>query len=238
MDDRWTFTLLLSAIHTTTLLVVWGGFTVCFRFGLGRRFQASEGRPPPARLMRRAVRDMAVAQLIFPVLQYFVVYPLWQARGGQAALAIPELSLLAGHLLAYFLLQDTLFYWSHRTFHRPWMFRHFHFLHHRFVYVRGPVAEYSHPLEGAANFIAFFAPPILLGSPLAVVAVWVFIRVVETVEAHSGYAYTGWASRHSFHHVRASGGCYGSFWSPWDRLMGTDRQWRQWQRRTTAADSA
>jgi len=229
VDDRWTFTLLLSAIHTVTFMAVWGGFSLCFRRGIGARFQAAQGKAPPAGLMRRAVRDLIGAQFVFPLLMYFVAYPLWVARGGTMELSLPGPAVVLTHLLVYVLLQDTLFYWSHRSFHTSWLFRHVHYLHHRFVYVRGPVAEFSHPLEGAANFIAFFAGPLLLGSPLSVLALWVFVRIIETVEAHSGYALTPWGKRHAFHHLRASGGCYGSFWSPWDALLGTDRQWRAWQ---------
>ena len=74
------------------------------------------------------------------------------------------------------------------------------------------------------NFIAFFAGPVLLGTPFITLQVWVVLRMMETLEAHSGFALTPISDRHSFHHLYATKGIYGSFVSPWDRLMGTDRE--------------
>jgi sterol desaturase/sphingolipid hydroxylase (fatty acid hydroxylase superfamily) len=85
------------------------------------------------------------------------------------------------------------------------------------------------------NFVAFFAGPIAIASPFGIVAIWIVVRMFETVEAHSGYAFTGSSSRHAFHHLHAQRGCYGSFFSPWDRLMGTDKLWRQQRANVTRA---
>jgi 4-alpha-methyl-delta7-sterol-4alpha-methyl oxidase len=89
------------------------------------------------------------------------------------------------------------------------------------------VAEFAHPVENTLNFIAFFAGPVLLGTPFLTLQVWVVLRMMETLEAHSGYALTPISDRHSFHHLYATKGIYGSFVSPWDRLMGTDREFRK-----------
>jgi sterol desaturase/sphingolipid hydroxylase (fatty acid hydroxylase superfamily) len=43
------------------------------------------------------------------------------------------------------------------------------------------------------------------------------------------------SDRHSFHHLYATKGVYGSFVSPWDWLMGTDREWRKMK--TQASDA-
>jgi sterol desaturase/sphingolipid hydroxylase (fatty acid hydroxylase superfamily) len=51
--------------------------------------------------------------------------------------------------------------------------------------------------------------------------------MLETLEAHSGFSLTPMSDRHSFHHLYATKGMYGSFVSPWDWLMGTDREWRK-----------
>lgn len=226
MDERLVFALWLSGAHTLATLVTWGTFSLMFRRGVARSAMVEEGRAPPPKLMSKAVRDMIAAQVAFVPLMAFVVHPLWSAAGGEVGGEFPGLLPVALHLLAYILINDTLFYWSHRTLHLPGMFKRFHVIHHRFRNVRGPVAEYAHPLESLANFVAFFAGPVLLGSPLWTVVLWVFIRMVETLEAHSGYALTNSASRHAFHHLNAKGGCYGSFFGWWDRLMGTDKQWR------------
>jgi sterol desaturase/sphingolipid hydroxylase (fatty acid hydroxylase superfamily) len=148
-------------------------------------------------------------------------------------LPLPSVLEIAWQLGALILLQDTLFYWSHRLFHRPRLFRAFHAKHHTFRHVRGHSAEYTHPVESIVNLFAFMAPAILLKVHLLTFGIWVLVRIYETVAAHSGYAFTGIASRHAFHHLYAAKGCLGSFFGVWDRIMGTDRQWREWRREQT-----
>jgi sterol desaturase/sphingolipid hydroxylase (fatty acid hydroxylase superfamily) len=53
------------------------------------------------------------------------------------------------------------------------------------------------------------------------------VRMIETLEAHSGYTFSPISDRHAFHHLYATKGVFGSFVSPWDWLMGTDREWRK-----------
>jgi 4-alpha-methyl-delta7-sterol-4alpha-methyl oxidase len=225
MEPALRFALLIGFLHSATLLVVWGATSGLLRRGAFPRFQVANGKAPDAALVARARRDVLPGQLLLPAACYFIVYPLWIRAGGSMAGWHSPLQLCL-HILAFILIEDTVFYFAHRALHTRWLFRHVHAQHHRFRYVRGLSAEYAHPLESLANFIAFFLGPILLGSPFAIVVVWIPLRMLETVEAHSGYAFTASSSRHAFHHLHAQRGCYGSFFAPWDRLLGTDRQWR------------
>jgi len=234
MHPQLAFALIVSALHTGTLLAVWGAASLMLRRKLLPRFMVAAGKAPDPELTRRARREVLVqGQLLFPLLCYFAVYPVWVRAGGRMAGWDSPLQ-LAWHVLVFILVEDTIFYWVHRLLHTRVLFRHVHARHHRFRHVRGFVAEYAHPLENATNFVAFFLGPILLGSPFAIVVVWIVVRMFETVEAHSGYAFTGASSRHAFHHLHAQRGCYGSFFSPWDKLLGTDRAWRA-QRRAQQA---
>jgi sterol desaturase/sphingolipid hydroxylase (fatty acid hydroxylase superfamily) len=230
MDARLRFTLAVSLLHAFTVAVVWAVFSWLFRRGIGRRFQIGSGKPPSPELSRWAVRELALSHALFPVLVYFAVYPLWTARGGRVDAAFPPFSGLVLQLLAFIAIEDTLFYWAHRLLHTRFLFRHVHAKHHRFRYVRVPAAEFAHPIENSVNLIALFAGPIVFGSALPTVLVWIVLRMIETTEAHSGYALTGVSSRHAFHHLHAQRGCYGSFLSPWDWLLGTDRKWREWRK--------
>jgi len=234
MAPQLSFALLLSALHVLTLLGLYGLFSFMFRRGILRRFQIAGGKAPDPALGRSALYEFLPGQAAFALACYFVVYPLWTAAGGSMSTVWPPLWQVLVHLLAFIAIQDTIFYWSHRTLHTRWLFSHVHFRHHRFRIVRTYVAEYAHPVENLMNMVALFAGPIALGSPLPTVAVWIVVRIAETAEAHSGYAFTGSSSRHSFHHLHAQRGCYGSFFGPWDWLLGTDRLWRQ-QRQAQAA---
>jgi len=223
------FTLVLSALHTATLLGVWAVFRLLFQRGIARTKQVRGGRAPDAQLAANAARELIMGQLLFAVICYALVYPLWRGQGGRMDAGFASPVRLALELGAFILIEDTIFYWSHRLLHTRWLFRHVHARHHRFRYVRVPSAEYAHPLENAINFVALFAGPLLLGSAFSTLAIWMVLRMTETTEAHSGYALSPVSDRHAFHHLYAQRGCYGSFVSPWDTLMRTDREFRAWR---------
>lgn len=230
MGERWLFTAVVWGVHEVAFFATWALFGLFFRWGIARRFQVAEGKAPPAELHRRAVGEVLRGHVLLFVVTAFVLYPAWSAMGGRSAAPLPSVFEVAWQLVACVLIQDTIFYWSHRALHRPRLYRAIHGKHHTFRHVRGHAAEYAHPIEAIANLIAFMLPAIVLGSHLFTFGIWVAIRVVETVEAHSGYAFTRLASRHAFHHLYAAKGCLGSFFGIWDRIMGTDRQWRAWRR--------
>jgi sterol desaturase/sphingolipid hydroxylase (fatty acid hydroxylase superfamily) len=226
LRDAALFALVLSVLHAGTLLATWWLFGWMFRRGRALHRQVDGGKSPKPEMLRRCAREVLLGQIVFFVLVSAVVHPLWVARGGTLDLTWAPPWEIALHLLVYAVLNETIFYWSHRTLHTAWLYKRVHARHHRFVHVRVPVAEYAHPVENAVNFVAFFAGPLLLGAPFTTLCVWVVLRIFETAEAHSGYAFTRSGSRHAYHHLHAHDGCYGSFLGLWDTLLGTDRAWR------------
>jgi len=230
MGERWLFTAVVWGMHEVVFFATWALFGLLFRRGIAARFQVAQGKGPPPELHRRAVREVLQGHvLLFPIVA-FVLYPAWSAMGGRSGAPLPSVVEIAWQLAVCILVQDTIFYWSHRALHIPRLYKTIHVKHHTFRHVRGLSAEYAHPVEVLANLVAFMLPAILLGSHLLTFGIWVGIRVFETVEAHSGYAFTRLASRHAFHHLYAAKGCLGSFFGIWDRIMGTDRQWREWRK--------
>jgi len=233
MDERWLFTAVVWGVHEVAFFATWAVFAMLFRYGIARRFQVAEGKAPPPELYRRAVIDVLFGHVLLLAITAFVLYPSWTWMGGRSGAPLPSVFEVLWQLAAFVLIQDTIFYWSHRALHIPRLFKAIHVKHHLFRHVRGHSSEFAHPVEGVANLVAFMLPAIVLGSHLLTFGIWVAIRVVETVEAHSGYAFTSLASRHAFHHLYAAKGCLGSFFGFWDRIMGTDRQWREWRKQQT-----
>ena len=83
---------------------------------------------PPLPLIRRALRECLVNHLLgSPLVIILIIWPLSQWLGGVATDAsFPSLAVIARDIFVYILVEDTLFYWSHRTMHHPALYKHIH----------------------------------------------------------------------------------------------------------------
>lgn len=132
-------------------------------------------------------------------------------------------------------LEDFFFYWGHRAFHTPFLYKTFHKFHHEHNNVVTLSAVYVHPFE----YVVGNALPSLVGlfifkRRVHVISFlnWINLRMLETHEGHSGvelpfspFAILPFATGgeyHSFHHEKNYGN-YGSLTSIWDDLFGTNQ---------------
>jgi sterol desaturase/sphingolipid hydroxylase (fatty acid hydroxylase superfamily) len=137
-------------------------------------------------------------------------------------------------VLLALVLQDTYFYWMHRTVHHPRFFKHIHLLHHKSINP-SPWTSYSfHFFEGVLE--ALIAPIIFVLIPMHPLAIllFVFAGFSINVYGHLGYEIAPKWFRHSFlfefmntstyhnnHHTKFNGN-YGLYFRFWDRVMGTE----------------
>lgn len=139
----------------------------------------------------------------------------------------PSFTTFVLHFAAFLLVEEILFYYSHRIAHWGPIYRFVHKRHHEF---RAPVAMsaiYCHPLEHLfCNLIPVHAGPLLCGSHLSVAAVWYTMAVLNTINAHSGYHLPLFPSpeAHDYHHLTFTQnfGVLGIL----DYLHGTDAEFR------------
>ena len=146
-------------------------------------------------------------------------YPLWY---------------LPVSLLAYLLLHDTWFYWTHRWMHRPRLFRIAHAVHHASRPPTAWAAMSFHPLEAITGAVVVpalvFVIPIHVGMLSLVLAIMTVMGVVN----HMGWEMFPrtlvhgpagrWlitATHHQAHHA-AYRGNYGLYFRFWDKACGTD----------------
>eukprot|EP00357_Protocruzia_adherens_P034525 CAMPEP_0115018730 /NCGR_PEP_ID=MMETSP0216-20121206/29010_1 /TAXON_ID=223996 /ORGANISM="Protocruzia adherens, Strain Boccale" /LENGTH=328 /DNA_ID=CAMNT_0002390041 /DNA_START=120 /DNA_END=1106 /DNA_ORIENTATION=+ len=130
--------------------------------------------------------------------------------------------------------EDLMFYWAHRTLHKP-RFYWIHKRHHEYNTTVTIAAEYAHPIEHFfGNTLPVVAGFTILGPKCHAITAHLFlaVRMFETYEGHSGYdfswspfrllPFSGGQEYHDYHHSHNIGN-YASFFTYWDSLFGTNK---------------
>lgn len=139
------------------------------------------------------------------------------------------------------LIEDSWHYFFHRMLHRGALYKHIHKIHHNFQAPFGIAAEYAHPIETVVLGGGFFIGIILFCDHMIFMWIWMCLRVLEAVDAHTGYShwqplhllpFYGGAHFHDFHH-RNFVGNYASTFTYLDSLFGTDHQYRKFYSEST-----
>jgi plant 4alpha-monomethylsterol monooxygenase len=186
------------------------------------------------------VRNFAVAFLataaIWPLLRLSAIHdgpppPAWR---------------IAVEVAAFVLLDDFLFYWAHRWLHESrWLYRHVHRIHHLATTPIALSGNFMHPVEFLVISTLVLVGPVLLGSHVVTLWVWVAVRQWEAAAHHSGLTlpprlfrriplYDG-PAHHDFHHSKFIGN-YAGFFSWTDRLFGTEsKRFREYLETGTSA---
>lgn len=205
-------------------------------------FAAWTARRFPGRLagqgaqIRREVGWSLVSATVYGVPAGLVMWG-WQAHGWTRiysdASAHP-LWWLPASVLAYLLLHDSWFYWTHRAMHRPALFRRAHAVHHQSRPPTAWAAMSFHPWEALSGALVIPALVFLVPIHVGALGVVLTIMTVMGVTNHMGWELFPraivhgplgrWlitASHHELHHQRYR--CnYGLYFRFWDRLCGTD----------------
>lgn len=194
------------------------------------------------KLIKDAIRKVLVTHFVLdPLTWYYLLYPGYKTFGmGVGTDPIPSPITIFIQFWIFMAMNDFLFYWSHRMLHLPYFYKRFHKLHHKFIRTYGIAAEYSHPFEAFLNAVATLGPPLVFGAHMVTNAIYLFFRIWETVDAHSGYAFPwspwalvdsiqGGADKHDYHHSHNKGN-YGIF-AYLDWMMGTDKDYKEWKKK-------
>lgn len=181
---------------------------------------------------------------------YYVVAPI-AARVGAfstSAAAWPSALELGASLAVSAVVEDAMFYWTHRALHTRMLYAAVHKWHHNYETVVGLSSEHAHPLEFVAgNLIPVIAGPLLLRAHAFTLFIWVGLRVLISIDEHCGFTFPfspvrllPWgasAEGHDYHHS-ANTGMYASQFVFWDRLCGTDKTHIEHLERKAAAAAA
>jgi 4-alpha-methyl-delta7-sterol-4alpha-methyl oxidase len=143
---------------------------------------------------------------------------------------LPPWYIIISHFLIFVYFDDLIFYWLHRALHTSWLYKKIHSIHHRFNVPWAVAAHYMHPIEFIITSLNVLLGPILLGTHVVILWIWVIFRQWEAAEGHCGYDVPWNPSRlfpfyegsayHDFHHAKFKGN-YSGFTGYLDRLFGT-----------------
>jgi fatty acid hydroxylase domain-containing protein 2 len=183
--------------------------------------------------------------IVIPLVLY-VLYPFFvEQTVSMKPQNFPCAKEMLCHLIVCVIVEDFMFYWSHRILHTPFLYKRFHKQHHEFTVLTGCslAAEYTHPVESlVGNILPVMLGPLLTCCHLSTLALWIVIRMLKTCDAHSGYRFKyspfsfcfplNPAERHDFHHETGKGS-FGSFFLVWDAWCGTDADFkkRNWSKK-------
>lgn len=148
------------------------------------------------------------------------------------------------HLMFCVLIDDSLLYWLHRAVHLPLLYEKFHKPHHTFKNTISLTTFAAHPFEFFfVNNIGYLGGALLIGKSFHFITfiLWSCFKVYDGTNSHCGYEFpwmplgklpfTCGSDWHDYHHSHNSGN-FGSFFFFWDKLMGTDKNFHLYKKRT------
>jgi ring-1,2-phenylacetyl-CoA epoxidase subunit PaaE len=221
-----------------TFVILWIIFK---KFFANRRIQ--ENQKADKTQFLREIKNSLITIIVFVGIDLFIyndsvktietatfkIYSSFSAHGGIIYIAFITLFL--------FVVEDTYFYWMHKTVHSPKLYKYIHKVHHESIDTT-PFTSYSfHPFEAALEIIpmglimiiAYFFPVHILA-----LFIWQILSIAFNVLGHSGYElfpsywnnywFLKWklpATHHNMHHERFNGN-YGLYFIWWDRIMETE----------------
>uniref|UniRef100_A0A0E0EC11 aldehyde oxygenase (deformylating) n=1 Tax=Oryza meridionalis TaxID=40149 RepID=A0A0E0EC11_9ORYZ len=207
------------------------------RFGLFAKYKIQKKSNTPS-YQNRCVLRLILYHVCVNLPVMVLSYPAFKFMGLRSSLPLPHWTVIVSQVLFYFVLEDFIFYWGHRALHTKWLYKHVHSVHHEYATPFGLTSEYAHPAEILFLGFATIVGPALTGPHLFTLWLWMVLRVLETVEAHSGYHFPwspsnflplyGGSDFHDYHHrvLYTKSGNYASTFVYMDWLFGTDKDYR------------
>ncbi|XP_023840548.1 fatty acid hydroxylase domain-containing protein 2 isoform X1 [Salvelinus sp. IW2-2015] len=217
-----------AAFWGSNLLLMLVDYTGMPNFITRYRIQVDKNNPVDPVKLRHAVKTVVLNQLFISVPMVVVCWAVMFSRGNPCGPELPTFQRGLLEMAFCAVLEELMFYYSHRLFHHPALYKHFHKQHHEWTAPIGVVSLYAHPLEHVlSNMLPALIGPVILGSHLVTTTLWYALALVSTTISHCGYHLPFLPSPefHDYHHLKFNQnfGVLGVL----DRLHGTDANFRK-----------
>ncbi|KAF6081122.1 fatty acid hydroxylase domain containing 2 [Phyllostomus discolor] len=157
-----------------------------------------------------------------------LLYPICKLRRDPCRRELPTFHWFLLELAVFTLIEEVMFYYSHRLLHHPKLYKKIHKKHHEWTAPIGVISLYAHPIEHVvSNMLPAVVGPLVMGSHLSSIVVWSSLALVITTISHCGYHLPFLPSPefHDYHHLKFNQ-CYGVL-GVLDHLHGTDTLFKQ-----------
>lgn len=201
-----------------------------------RKYKIQDKRPPTRAQYLECLRSVMLSHIFVEAVPIFGFHLVCGIFNISYRAPFPSLFTMCYQLALLFLMEDTWHYWGHRLLHHPYLYKRVHKQHHKFAAPFGLTAEYAHPIEVAFTGTGTVGSPLLLAylggnMHLLTIMVWITLRLVQAIDAHSGYEFPislhhflpiwAGADHHDDHHHFFLGN-YASSFRHWDYFLGTE----------------
>jgi methylsterol monooxygenase len=174
--------------------------------------------------------------------QFLVLYPallltglpLLKAHISTSDETLPSVIKFIGQVVVHTVCAEVIFYYAHRALHHESVYQYIHAEHHKYLAPCCVEALYFHWLEAISLAPVVTFGPLLVGSHIYAMCLWLCLAVLVVVLHHSGYDVpcdylpgTGSLSHfHDYHHKTFTKN-YGLLgWL--DELHGTNKGWKDY----------
>ncbi|XP_073913165.1 fatty acid hydroxylase domain-containing protein 2 isoform X1 [Castor canadensis] len=192
------------------------------------RIQVGKNEPVDPVKLRQAIHTVLFNQYMISLPMVVFLYPFLKWLGDPCRQELPTFHWFLLELAIFTLMEEVLFYYSHRLLHHPTFYKKIHKKHHEWTAPIGVISLYAHPIEHvASNMLPVIVGPLVMGSHLSSITMWFSLALIITTISHCGYHLPFLPSPefHDYHHLKFNQ-CYGVL-GVLDHLHGTDTMFKQ-----------
>lgn len=171
-----------------------------------RKYKIQDTKLPSNEEQWECFKQVLKSHFLIEIIPIWLFHPLCINLKISVSVPFPSWLTILSQVALFFVLEDCWHYWAHRLFHIGWFYKNIHKVHHKYAAPFGLAAEYAHPVEVMTLGVGTVGFPILyawlardyLVLPelhLFTITLWISARLLQAVDAHSGYEFP-WSLHH------------------------------------------